>query len=142
MTQILIIEDDEMLNAGICYNLQSAGFAPTPAYDLKMASELISKQPFDLILLDVNLPDGDGFTFAKKLRSESAVPIIFLTARNQDSEMVQGFETGADDDIAKPFNMKIVIQRIQAVLRRSAGAKAPPVFSDTKHSNKSAFASP
>lgn len=123
MEQILIIEDDEMLNAGLCYNLQAAGYTPTPAYDLKTARDLLHSRKWDLILLDVNLPDGDGFTFAGQIRRDSDVPVIFLTAQDMDEDMVKGFEAGADDYITKPFNIKVVLQRIRAVLNRCGKAK-------------------
>ncbi|WP_343247519.1 response regulator transcription factor [Diplocloster hominis] len=124
MEQILIIEDDEMLNAGLCYNLQAAGYTPAPAYDLKTARDLLHSRKWDLILLDVNLPDGDGFTFAGQIRRDSDVPVIFLTAQDMDEDMVKGFEAGADDYITKPFNIKVVLQRIRAVLNRCGKAKA------------------
>lgn len=118
MKEILIVEDDEMLNAGLCYNLQLEGYGINPAYHFKGAVELLNKKEFDLILLDVNLPDGDGFTLSKRIRETSGVPIIFLTANDMDEDMIQGFEAGADDYITKPFNIKVVLQRIRAILRR------------------------
>lgn len=128
MDQILIIEDDEMLNAGLCYHLQAAGFSPTPAGDLKSADELIKSQKWNLILLDVNLPDGNGFSFAEKLHKRDQTPIVFLTAHDLDEDMVLGFECGADDYITKPFNIKVVIQRIKAILRRCESRQATQVY--------------
>lgn len=119
MNAILVIEDDQMLNAGLCYNLQLEGFTATPAYNLKTANEYISTQQWALILLDVNLPDGNGFTFAKNLNTTMKIPLIFLTAHDMDEDVMMGFDVGADDYITKPFNIKVVIQRIKAVLRRS-----------------------
>lgn len=124
MERILIIEDDEMLNAGLCYNMQAAGYIPVPAYDLKTARDLLHSQRWDLILLDVNLPDGNGYAFAGQIRRDSDVPVIFLTAQDMDEDMVKGFEAGADDYITKPFNIKVVLQRIRAVLNRCGKAKA------------------
>ncbi len=118
MQEILIIEDDELLNDGLCFNLQKAGLRPTPAYNLKQAKEYMDRQDWSLFLLDVNLPDGNGFRFAEEIRRKSPAPIVFLTAQDMDEDMMRGFEAGADDYITKPFNVKIVIQRIQAILRR------------------------
>ena len=118
MKRILVIEDDEMLNAGLCYNLQMEGFEAVPAFGAKTARKLWKEKSFDLILLDGNLPDGDGFAVSREIRKESKVPIVFLTARDMDEDMIEGFENGADDYITKPFNIKIVIQRIKAILRR------------------------
>lgn len=118
MKRILVVEDDEMLNAGLCYNLQMEGLEAAPAYSLKQADALWREMQCSLILLDVNLPDGDGFSFAKEVRKESDVPIVFLTAKDMDEDMIAGFESGADDYITKPFHVKIVMQRIRAILRR------------------------
>ena len=118
MKRILVIEDDEMLNAGLCYNLQMEGFEAAPAFGAKTARKLWKEKSLDLILLDGNLPDGDGFAVSREIRKESTVPIVFLPARDMDEDMIAGFENGADDYITKPFNIKIVIQRIKAILRR------------------------
>ena len=118
MKRILVIEDDEMLNAGLCYNLQMEGFEAAPAFGAKTARKLWKEKSFDLILLDGNLPDGDGFAVSREIRKESKVPIVFLTARDMDEDMIAGFENGADDYITKPFNIKIVIQRIKAILTK------------------------
>lgn len=118
MQEILIIEDDELLNDGLCFNLQKAGLYPTPAYNLKQAKDYMNRQEWSLFLLDVNLPDGNGFRFAEEIRGKSSAPIVFLTAQDMDEDMMRGFDAGADDYITKPFNVKIVIQRIQAILRR------------------------
>lgn len=128
MSKILVVEDDEMLNAGICFNLQKAGHEPIPANDLTSAQPFIKKQAVDLILLDVNLPDGNGFEFARKIKSYNRKPFIFITAHELDDEMIKGFELGADDYITKPFNIKVVMQRIQAVLRRVEGTSHDTAF--------------
>lgn len=118
MEEILIIEDDELLNDGLCFNLQKAGLCPVPAYNLKQARDCLDRQNWSLYLLDVNLPDGNGFRFAEEIRRKSFAPIVFLTAHDMDEDMMRGFDAGADDYITKPFNVRIVIQRIQAILRR------------------------
>lgn len=128
MGEILIIEDDEMLNDGLCFNLQRIGLKPVPAYNLHQARKYIERQEWDLFVLDVNLPDGNGFEVAEEIRGKCAAPIIFLTARDMDEDMIRGFESGADDYITKPFNIKIVLQRIQAILRRCEPAKKDIIY--------------
>ena len=128
MEKILIVEDDELLNYGLCYHLQKNGYNPVPAYTLEQARNLIDTEKMEkaktaektwaLFLLDIHFPDGDGLRFAKELRQKSAAPIIFLTAQDMDEDMIRGFEAGADDYITKPFNIKILMQRVQAVLKR------------------------
>lgn len=128
MENILIIEDDEMLNDGLCFNLQRAGFHPVPAYNLKLARTYMKEQDFQLFILDVNLPDGDGFHFSGEIREKSKAPIVFLTAHDMDEDMIRGFEAGADDYITKPFNIRIVLQRIQAILRRCETVKEEQIY--------------
>ena len=127
--KVLVIEDDEMLNAGMCFNIQKAGHEPISVMDLTSAEPYIKNQEIDLILLDVNLPDGNGFDFAKKISEYNQKPLIFLTAHELDDEVIKGFELGADDYVTKPFNPKIAMQRINAVLRRSDGFPKTTVYS-------------
>ena len=117
-TNILVIEDDEILNSGLCYNLQKRGITPFCAYSLSEAKALLSHEHFNLILLDVNLPDGNGFDFAQETISHRSVPFIFLTAHNLEEEIIQGLRSGADDYIVKPFSGSEVMARIRAILRR------------------------
>lgn len=118
MKSILIIEDDEILNAGLCYNLNLEGYQTGSAYDIASAKKKLREQDWALCILDVNLPDGDGIIYGKELRKHSSMPIIFLTARDMDADMIRGFDAGADDYITKPFNIRILMQRVQAILRR------------------------
>ncbi|MGX4600137.1 response regulator transcription factor [Faecalimicrobium sp. JNUCC 81] len=118
MKNILIVEDDTMLNNGICFNLQADGFNIIPAYNLKEGENELNKNNIDLIILDVNLPDGDGFEFCKKIRKNSNVGILFLTACDMESDIINGFKIGADDYITKPFSINILMQRVGALLRR------------------------
>ena len=129
MKKVLVIEDDEMLNAGMCFNIQKEGHEPISVMDLTSAEPYIKNQEIDLILLDVNLPDGNGFDFTKKISEYNQKPLIFLTAHELDDEVIKGFELGADDYITKPFNLKIAMQRINAVLRRSDGFPKTTVYS-------------
>lgn len=123
-TKILVVEDDEILNAGLCYNLQKRDIMPYSAYCFKEAKAMIKKEAFDLILLDVNLPDGNGFDFARDVVSKCEVPFVFLTAHHLDEEIINGLQLGADDYIVKPFRIQVVIQKILTVLRRASGARA------------------
>ena len=128
MKKIMIIEDDEILNGGLCYNLQKRGIIPVPAYTLAEAKKLLSEASFDLILLDVNLPDGDGFQFARDRLAPLGLPFMFLTARDLDEEIIGGYHLGADDYITKPFRIQIVMEKIQAVLRRCTERRESPRY--------------
>ena len=118
MKKVLIIEDDMILNSGLCYNLQCEGYLVTPKYNKASAMEILHKEVFDLIILDVNLSDGEGFSICKAVREKHNTPVIFLTARDLEEDVLRGFEAGADDYITKPFSIKILIQKVQAILRR------------------------
>lgn len=128
MSRVLIIEDDEILNAGLCYNLQKREIEPFSAGSIKEARRSLSGNTYDLILLDVNLPDGSGFEFAREISARYDTPFIFLTAHNLDEEIIGGYHLGADDYITKPFSIKIVMEKIQAVLRRCAGGRESPLY--------------
>ena len=118
MYQILVVEDDEVLRNGIVYALKKEGFQPLPAGSLKELKEELAKEA-DLILLDVSLPDGDSRDYLKRLRQTSRIPVIFLTARNMERDMIEGFNAGADDYITKPFSIPLLMCRLRALLRRS-----------------------
>lgn len=118
MDRILVVEDDAILNTGLCYNLREAGYDPVPVQSIEDARCAYSEKEYALILLDVNLPDGNGLDFARILRRTEAVPVLILTARDMDQEVMEGFDAGADDYITKPFNMEILSRRVRAVLRR------------------------
>ena len=118
MYQILVVEDDEVLRNGIVYALKKEGFQPLPAGSLKELKEELAKEA-DLILLDVSLPDGDSRDYLKRLRQTSRIPVIFLTARNMERDMIEGFNAGADDYITKPFSKTVLVSKIQAIVRRT-----------------------
>ena len=123
MAHILLIEDDPLLAAGLAYNLEKQGH--TTAQAASGAEGLAALAGAELVLLDVNLPDTDGFALAGQIRQKSGAPLIFITAHDLDEEMVRAFELGADDYITKPFNLQVALGRIGAVLRRAgAGAEA------------------
>lgn len=129
MSRVLVIEDDEILNGGLCYNLQRRGITPFSAYTVEEAKELLAKEAYDLILLDVNLPDGSGFQFAQDTIALYGIPFIFLTAHNLEDEIVGGYHLGAEDYITKPFRIQIAMEKIQAVLRRCGGRKEESCYS-------------
>lgn len=119
MKQILVVEDDVMLNSGLCYNLELDEYKAVPAHDAATAMEKIKNEPFDLMILDVNLPDGDGFELCKKISAARDIPVIFLTARDLEADVMKGFDLGADDYITKPFNINIFRKKVAAILKRS-----------------------
>lgn len=119
MKEILVVEDDRTVSGGLCWHLQRAGYAPFPVYSEKEALEAYSRKEYALLLLDVNLPDGSGFSLARKLKEKRDTPVIFLTGCDQDEEMLEGFEAGADDYVTKPFKPKELVARVRARLRRT-----------------------
>lgn len=121
--EILVVEDDEMLNGGLCYNLTMEGYQVHSAFQASTVMDILRQNDISLILMDVNLPDGDGYCLSTEIRKSSQIPIIFLTANDMDEDMIQGFEVGGDDYITKPFNIRVVLQRIRAILRRCEEVK-------------------
>ncbi|MEK5029396.1 response regulator transcription factor [Paenibacillus sp. FSL M7-1046] len=119
MNSILLVEDDLSLIDGLEFSLQKNGFHVDIARTVKEALPIIERQCHDLLLLDLTLPDGSGFDICKKVRQSSAVPIIFLTASDEEVNVVMGLDIGGDDYIAKPFKLNELISRINALLRRS-----------------------
>ncbi len=122
MTSVLIVEDEQHLAEGLRFNLEAEGYVVQLAYDGETALDYLRKQPdkFDVVLLDVMLPGINGFTVATKLRqAQNYIPILMLTARNRPEDVLKGFEAGADDYLAKPFELAILIARLNSLLRRS-----------------------
>ena len=111
MRKILIVEDDRELKEGICYALQKAGYLTESADSVQNAKTLFLKEGADVILLDVNLPDGEGFDFCKWVKERTPVPVLFLTARDLEEDALCGYEAGAEDYVTKPFSMKILLKR-------------------------------
>lgn len=112
------MEDDIILNSGLCYNLQLDNHEAVPVYNIPSAEENIKEGSFDLIVLDVNLPEGSGFDFYRKIKSRGDIPVVFLTARDMEEDVMKGFELGAEDYITKPFNINIFRKKVEAILRR------------------------
>lgn len=122
MPHLLLVEDDEALHRGIEFTLRQEGFQVTGARTLAEADNAVAAESFDLIVLDVQLPDGSGFDFCTRLRRTSDTPIVFLTASDSEIDIVRGLDLGGDDYITKPFRLREFLSRIQAVLRR----RSPP----------------
>lgn len=125
--RILVVEDDLALSAGLCFELDNNGYISVAAYNCRKAQQLIAEDHFDLILLDVNLPDGNGFDLCRTIRqARPELPVVFLTANDLDQDVLAGFDLGAEDYVTKPFNMQILLRRLDVVLRRSSKTAAEP----------------
>ncbi|MDX5663550.1 response regulator transcription factor [Clostridioides difficile] len=118
MLKLLIVEDDSTISFGIKYALEQEGFSIDISKDLSSGKEMISSNEYSMILLDVTLPDGTGYELCQYIRGFSQVPIIFLTACDEEVNIVMGLDIGGDDYITKPFRIRELISRIKAVLRR------------------------
>lgn len=119
MAYILMVEDDDLLSKGIAFALEKDNHKVFSVYDYQEGYSIFLKDKFDLVLLDINLPDGSGTQLCTKMRQISDVPIIFITANDTEQDMIRGFQQGCDDYIAKPFSLNVLKQRINAVLRRT-----------------------
>ena len=108
--RILVVEDDRLLNNTLCYNLEAAGYVVDSALTKSAASDFLTKQDYDLIVLDVNLPDGNGFDFCQEVKERwPDTAVIFLTANDMESDMLKGYELGAEDYVTKPFPMSCLL---------------------------------
>lgn len=116
--KILVVDDEKLLVKGIKYNLEQEGYQVITAFDGEEALRLAHDESVSLIMLDIMLPKMDGLTVCRNIRTFSNVPIIMLTAKNEDIDKILGLEYGADDYITKPFNIREVTSRIKAILRR------------------------
>lgn len=117
--KILVVEDDRLLNNTLCYNLSSAGHVVDAALTITSAIKISEKQDYDLIILDVNLPDGNGFDYCKDIKEHRPdTAVIFLTANDLESDMLWGFELGADDYVTKPFPMSVFQKKVSALINR------------------------
>ncbi|HLY42852.1 MAG TPA: response regulator transcription factor [Terracidiphilus sp.] len=119
-TRVLVIDDDERLNALLTRYMDRFGFTVHSSTDPKSGLRMLKNDPPDLVILDVMLPDMDGFAVCRKVRETSCIPIIMLTARGEVMDRIVGLELGADDYLAKPFEPRELVARVQAVLRRGA----------------------
>lgn len=117
--KILIIEDDLSLMNGLSFAIKKQGYDLEAARTSSEAYALWEDGKFDLVILDVSLPDGSGFDICKKIRQTSKVPVIFLTAADEETDIIMGLDIGGDDYITKPFKLAVFMARINAILRRS-----------------------
>ena len=117
--KILVVDDEKLLVKGVKFNLENEGYEVTPAYDGVTAVELAKKENFDLIVMDVMMPGLSGGDACMQIREFSDVPIIMLTARGDERDELQGFQLGVDEYISKPFSPKILVARVEAILRRT-----------------------
>ena len=123
MAKILVVDDEKLLVKGMKFNLENEGYHVECAYDGAAAVELARNNKFDLLILDVMMPEVDGLEACMRIREFSNVPIIMLTAKSEDADKLIGFECGADDYLTKPFNILELKARVRALLRRAAGVQ-------------------
>jgi DNA-binding response OmpR family regulator len=126
--KILLVEDDERIADALAEDLTDQNYVVDVAYEGNSAWDLVDAYTYDLILLDVMLPDVDGITLCRKIRSQNSTPILMLTARDTISDRVLGLDAGADDYLIKPFDLTELLARIRSLLRRSGGTALPTVY--------------
>lgn len=127
---ILVVEDEPSIAENICYALETEGFTPQHCSTLGEAETAFASDSWALVLLDVGLPDGNGFEWCKELRTKSTVPVIFLTARDGEIDRVVGLEIGGDDYVVKPFSPRELTARVKAALRRAGQGPWPAAAND------------
>ncbi len=123
--KILVVDDEKLLVKGIKFNLENEGYTVDACYDGESAVNMARSGDYSLIILDLMMPKKDGLEACQEIRSFSTVPIIMLTARSDDSDVLMGFESGADDYVTKPFNILTLKARVRALLRRASITAAP-----------------
>jgi DNA-binding response OmpR family regulator len=129
LKRLLLVEDDTTLANALVFAFESDGFSVSCARNISEAAEHFSAEVFDVVVLDVMLPDGSGYDLCRDIRETSSVPILFLTAKDEEDDTVKGFELGADDYVSKPFRVRELLSRLHAVLRRqpqAAGRREVP----------------
>ncbi len=119
MTHLFLVEDDQAIAKNLMILLQMEGFIVTHAVNKREAFTLLSKNKFDVALVDISLPDGNGFTVCTEIKSKQAIPVIFLTASDDEASVVTGLDMGADDYVIKPFRPRELLARIRIALRKS-----------------------
>ena len=122
--KILVVDDEKLLVKGIKFNLENEGYTVDACYDGESAVNMARTGEYDLIILDLMMPKKDGLEACQEIRGFSTVPIIMLTARSEDADMLMGFESGADDYVIKPFNILALKARVRALLRRASMSAA------------------
>jgi two-component system response regulator RegX3 len=124
--RVLVVDDEEAIRDAVTYSFRREGFDVECVADGFSALEAVQRSDFDLLVLDVMLPDISGLDVSRRLRAETNVPILMLTARGSEPDLVVGFDAGADDYVAKPFSMRELISRARAILRRRELDRRPP----------------
>lgn len=129
--RILVVEDDRLLNNTLCYNLSATGYEVDAALTKNVAERFCRKQEYDLIVLDINLPDGNGFDFCRDIKgSRPDTAVIFLTANDMESDMLKGYELGADDYVTKPFPISVFQKKVAALLSRMKKSAGGDCYND------------
>lgn len=119
MKRLFLLEDDMSLINGLSFAIKKQGYEIDVARTMLEADDLWTEGKYDLVILDVSLPDGSGFEFCRKIRRTSKIPIMFLTAADEETDIIMGLDIGGDDYITKPFKLAVFLSRINALLRRS-----------------------
>lgn len=119
MANIFLLEDDRILSKGISIALEKDGHHITTAYGYVEALQKYTLKKYDLFLLDINLPDGNGMNFCQKIRQTSQLPVLFLTANDTEDDMLNGYDAGCDDYISKPFSLAVLRRKVSAILKRT-----------------------
>ena len=130
MANIFLLEDDKILSKGISIALKKDEHTVTTVYGYLEALQQYQKQKYDLFLLDINLPDGNGLEFCKKIRETSETPVLFLTANDTEEDMLDGFGVGCDDYISKSFSIEVLRKKVLAVLKRTGVGKLRMKYRD------------
>lgn len=129
--RILVVEDDQLLNKTLSYNLSAVGYSVDGAMSKAVAIRFLEKQDYDLIVLDVNLPDGNGFDICREVKERRPdTAVIFLTANDMESDMLKGFELGADDYVTKPFPISVFQKKVSALLNRISAQSGGDFYDD------------
>ena len=130
MYKILIVEDDAILNNTLYYNLQLENYEVESATTVKDAIQKMNSSKIDLAVLDINLPDGNGYNLCKLFKEQHDVLVVFLTANDMESNALKGYELGADDYITKPFSMPVFLKKIAAILKRTDKKINTDIYND------------
>ncbi len=127
MTKVLVVDDDRVLADLVAFALRREGYQVIQAYDGKTALHRWTAESPDIIVLDINIPQPDGFAICQRIRAQADTPIIMLTVRDEEDDIVRGLKLGADDYVTKPFSPRQLVARVQAVLRRAGKSPSPGV---------------
>lgn len=133
MKSILVVEDDNLLNKTLSYNLKQEGYTVDCALIKRQAVEYINKKEYDLVILDINLPDGDGFDLCPKIKSKHKnTAVFFLTAKDMENDMIKGFDLGADDYITKPFHISVFKKKVKVLFNKIKNRAHVDCYDDGK----------